>query len=172
MCALDGRDGYLTRRTGSAIRGLAASSTLPRIKYASSPSNAHMRLRTLEICLTATLAFGRHDASAQSALSGERINIARATGKIVIDGDLSDEGWRGATRGEKWYEINPGDNTEPKVRNVGYLAYDDRFVYAGFQFADPTPGRIRAPLGDRDNVSGFTDYGGIILDTRNDGRSA
>ena len=131
-----------------------------------------MRLRTLEICLTATLAFGRHDASAQSALSGERINIARATGKIVIDGDLSDEGWRGATRVEKWYEINPGDNTEPKVRNVGYLAYDDRFVYAGFQFDDPDPRTIRAPLGDRDNVPSFTDYGGVILDTRNDGRTA
>jgi len=63
---------------------------------------------------------------AQSALSGEPIRVSRATGVITIDGDLADEAWRTATRVEKWYEANPGDNTEPKVRNVGYLTFDDR----------------------------------------------
>jgi hypothetical protein len=58
------------------------------------------------------------------------------------------------------------------VKSVGYLAYDDRFLYAGFQFDDPDPGAIRAPFTDRDNISGNgTDYGGIIVDARNDGRS-
>ena len=111
-------------------------------------------------------------ASGQSALSGEAIRITRAAGPIAIDGDLSDEGWKGAARVEKWYEINPGDNTEPAVANLALLVYDDRFFYAGFEFSDPDPGSIRAPLGDRDNVPGFTDYGGVILDTRNDGHSA
>jgi len=111
-------------------------------------------------------------ARAQTALSGERITIGRATGKIAIDGDLSDEGWKGATRVARWYETNPADNAEPKVRNVGYLAYDDHSLYAGFEFDDPNPSAIRAPLGDRDNVPGFTDYGGVIIDTRNDGRTA
>src|SRR2546428_1786631 len=125
-------------------------------------------MRTLPICLcAAALLVCAERAGAQSPLSGEPIRVTRASARIAIDGDLSDEGWRGATRVEKWYEINPGDNTEPKVKNVGYLAYDDRFFYAGFEFEDPNPGGIRAPLGDRDNVPGFTDYGGIILDTRN-----
>ena len=53
------------------------------------------------------------------------------TGSITVDGDLSDEGWRNATRVDKWYETHPGDNIEPKVRNVGYLTYDDHFFYAG-----------------------------------------
>jgi len=52
-------------------------------------------------------------AHAQSSLAGETIHITRATSAIAIDGDLSDEGWRTATRVEKWYEVNPGDNTEP-----------------------------------------------------------
>src|SRR6058998_3106543 len=133
-----------------------------------------MGARRLTLCAIAglTTVSAVSPAFPQSSLAGDTIHISRATGPITIDGDLSDEGWRGATRVEKWYEINPGDNTEPKVKNVGYLAYDDHFFYAGFEFGDPTPGGIRAPLGDRDNVPGFTDYGGIILDTRNDGRSA
>jgi hypothetical protein len=112
-------------------------------------------------------------AAAQSALSGDSIHIARATGSITVDGDLSDEGWRTANRVEQWYETNPGDNVPPNVKNTGYLAYDDRFFYAGFEFDDPDPTSIRAPYADHDNISGsFTDYGGVILDTRNDGHSA
>ena len=109
---------------------------------------------------------------AQTPLSGERLRIARAAGPIQVDGQLGDEGWRTAQPVEKWYETNPGDNVEPKVRSVGYLAYDDRFFYAAFEFDDPDPSTIRAPYSDRDNISGnATDYGGIILDTRNDGHS-
>ena len=68
---------------------------------------------------------------AQSALSGDRLAITRAAGHITVDGDLSDEGWQHATRIDKWYEVKPGDNTEPPVKNVGYLTFDDRFFYAG-----------------------------------------
>jgi hypothetical protein len=99
------------------------------------------------------------------------IGIHRAAGAIKIDGDLSDEGWKRAVRVDTWYEVNPGDNTPPKVQNVGYLTYDDKFFYAGFEFQDPEPSAIRAPLGDRDNVPSSTDYGGVILDTRNDGKT-
>jgi hypothetical protein len=110
---------------------------------------------------------GAEDASQH----GAEIHIARATGPIKVDGDLSDPGWQGATKITTWYETNPGDNTEPKVKNVGYLAYDDRYLYAAFEFFDPTPEKIRAPYGDRDNVPSYTDYGGIILDARNDGKT-
>ena len=117
-------------------------------------------------CLVSTAAFG------QTAFSGEPLHINRTSGTIRIDGRLDDDGWREAARVEKWYETNPGDNIEPNVGNMALLAYDDRYFYAAFEFADPDPSSIRAPLGDRDNVPGFTDYGGVILDTRNDGHSA
>jgi hypothetical protein len=107
---------------------------------------------------------------AQSALSGEAIHITRATGHITIDGDLSDDGWRAATRIDKWYEVVPGDNVEPKVKNVGYLTYDERFFYAAFEFEDPNPSAIRAPFADRDDIgNGYNDYGGILLDARGTG---
>src|SRR5215510_5035484 len=66
-------------------------------------------------------------AFAQTSVRGETYAIGRAKGSITIDGSLSDEGWRDALRIERWYEINPGDNTEPAVRNVGYVTYDDKY---------------------------------------------
>jgi hypothetical protein len=69
-------------------------------------------------------------ARAQSSLSGSTLRITRATGPIRVDGDLSDDAWRTAVRIDKWYEVTPGDNTEPPVKSVGYLSYDDRYLYA------------------------------------------
>ncbi len=110
-------------------------------------------------------------AGADDSLRGAEIHITRAAGPIVVDGDLSDPGWKGATRVDTWYETRPGDNVPPKVRSVAYLTYDDRYFYAGFEFSDPDPARIRAPYADRDDISEAIDYGGVVLDTRNDGRT-
>jgi uncharacterized protein DUF5916/cellulose/xylan binding protein with CBM9 domain len=104
---------------------------------------------------------------------GQTYQITRAAGAIHIDGDLSDEGWRNAMRIDKWYEATPGNNTEPAVKNVGYLTYDDRYLYVGLEFEDPDPSAIRAPLGDHDNLNGnSTDFGGIFIDAQNTGRTA
>lgn len=110
--------------------------------------------------------------AAGDELRGAEIRVARAAGPISVDGDLGDEGWKGAAPIETFYETNPGDNVPPKVRTVGRLAYDDRFLYASLECDDPEPGRIRAPFSQRDVLGGGTDYAGIILDTRNDGRTA
>jgi hypothetical protein len=108
----------------------------------------------------------------QATVEVAPLTLSRAAGPIAVDGSLADAGWRGAAQVDTWFETNPGDNVPPKVRNVGYLTYDDKFFYAGFEFEDPEPRKIKAPLGDRDNVPGDTDYGGIILDARNDGKTA
>lgn len=102
---------------------------------------------------------------------GDEIRISRAAGAVLVDGSLSDPGWRDATRVDTWYETRPGDNTPPKVQSVGYLTYDDRFLYAGFEFSDPDPSKIRAPYSDRDDIGSGIDYGGVILDARNDSRT-
>jgi hypothetical protein len=99
-------------------------------------------------------------------------HIVRAPGPIVLDGELSDAGWQGVTPITRWYETNIGDNVEPPVANAAWLAYDDENFYAGFQFEDPAPLGVRSPLGDHDAVSSPTDYAGIIVDSRNDGKSA
>ncbi len=112
-------------------------------------------------------------AAAQSSLAGAALRISRATGPIRIDGDLSDEGWRGATRITTWFEVAPGDNNEPPVRNVGYLTFDERFLYVGFELDDPNVSAIRAPLGDHDAINGNAmDFAGVFIDPLNTGRTA
>src|SRR3954454_14554718 len=110
---------------------------------------------------------------AQSSLAGETLHISRATGPIKIDGNLSDEGWQNVAPLTTWYEVNPGDNTPPTMRNVGRIAYDERFLYAAFEFDDPDPGAIRAPYSDRDDSGGgFYDFGGMFLDAGDSGHTA
>jgi hypothetical protein len=131
-----------------------------------------MRSAAVLVCVVAALLPAR-TAMAQATFAGDTIHITKATGRITIDGDLSDEAWQHATRIDKWYETQPGDNTEPKVKNVGYLTFDDRFLYAAFEFEDPNPTAMRAPFADRDNIgNGFDDYAGIIVDARNTGSTA
>ncbi len=96
----------------------------------------------------------------------------RITSPIVVDGDLSDAGWQGVPAVTRWFETNVGDNVEPQVANLAYLAYDESHFYAGFRFEDPDPAGVRAPLGDRDQLSGATDYAGVIIDGNNDGKTA
>ncbi len=106
------------------------------------------------------------------AAMGPEIRIARTASPIVVDGDLSDPEWKAVPPITDWLETNPGDNIPPKVRSVAYLAYDQDFLYAAFEFDEPDPKAIRAPLGDRDNLRGYTDYGGLIIDSQNDGHTA
>ena len=73
----------------------------------------------LSTAVMAAIAASASSTSAQMSLRGETYTVARAKGTIVIDGNLSDEGWRDAVRIERWYEINPGDNIEPPVKCVG-----------------------------------------------------
>ncbi|HSM13069.1 MAG TPA: DUF5916 domain-containing protein [Thermoanaerobaculia bacterium] len=104
--------------------------------------------------------------------NGPPIRVARLSGPVRIDGDLSDPAWSEVEPVSTWFETNPGDNLEPSVHNVARLAYDDEYLYVAFEFDDPDPGSVRSPLGDRDNVPSYTDYGGLILDATNDGKSA
>lgn len=131
-----------------------------------------MSARCLLQALLTALVVATPSASAQTALRGETYAISRAKGTITIDGDLSDEGWRDALRIDRWYEIDPGDNIDPPVKSVGYLTYDDKYFYAGFEFDDPNPKAIVAPFGDHDYLQGNVDYGGVWLDTRNEGHTA
>lgn len=100
------------------------------------------------------------------------LTVTRISDRIEIDGDLSDGAWQGVTPITTWYETNVGDNVAPQVRNSARLAYDGEFLYAAFDFEDPKPHAVRAPIGDHDAVSGSTDYGGLIIDGHNDGKTA
>lgn len=100
------------------------------------------------------------------------ITLHAAAGPITIDGDLSDAGWQGAAKIDTFYETSPADNIPAKVKTVAYLTYDTKNFYIGIYAYDPNPKAIRAPYVERDNVIGTDDNIAILLDTRNDKRSA
>ena len=52
------------------------------------------------------------------------------------------------------------------------MTYDDHFFYVAIRCDDPRPGDIRAQYVERDHVSSDQDFAGIMLDTKNDGRTA
>jgi hypothetical protein len=104
--------------------------------------------------------------------AAESVMLEVAEAPIQIDGELSDAAWQRATKYETWYETNPGDNVEPKVKTVGWVTYDSRFLYFGVESFDPDPKAISGGYADHDQISGNTDdYVGVLLDTRNDGKS-
>ncbi|HYI11187.1 MAG TPA: DUF5916 domain-containing protein [Thermoanaerobaculia bacterium] len=100
-----------------------------------------------------------------------QVSIAKLSGKITVDGDVTDSAWKDARKVEGFVEYFRGDNTIPPARTVGLIAYDAEAVYVAFEAEDPRPRDIRAPLVDRDKVLGDQDYVAILIDTLNDRRS-
>ena len=111
-------------------------------------------------------------AHADLSENGPPTMLRRLSGPVAIDGAIDETAWKDAALVDTWWETNPGNNVEPAVKNLAWVGYDDDYLYAAFDFADPEPMAIRAPLGDRDDVGSPTDYGGLILDPRGDGKGA
>lgn len=120
------------------------------------------RAAALGLALQATLA-------AAATASPPELMLPRIAGTIVVDGDLSDEAWKGAVRVDRFFEIVPGDNVEPPVATAGLLAYDSGYLYVGAICQDPDPSRIRAPYVERDHVTD-QDLIQIDVDARVDAR--
>ncbi|HKO54544.1 MAG TPA: DUF5916 domain-containing protein [Thermoanaerobaculia bacterium] len=113
-------------------------------------------------------------ATASSVLAADApppLQMHRTSAPITLDGDLNDAGWRDAAIIDRFYETAPADNTEPKVKTIAYVTYDDRNFYIGVRAFDPDPSKIRAPFVERDAVIGTDDNIAVFLDTRNDKRS-
>src|SRR2546428_11607088 len=94
------------------------------------------------------------------------ISLPRVSGPIVVDGDLSDPGWKGAAVVDTFFETVFGDNRAPSVTTLAWLAYDARDLYTAVPSDDPDPRKIRAPYVDRDQVIGTDAHVALFLDTR------
>ena len=88
------------------------------------------------------------------------LNAERVQGKISIDGDLSDTGWRNAAMAENFAEHQPGDQTEPPVKTEAFITYDSENLYVAFVCYDD-PSKVRATLCERDKI--FSDDNTVLL---------
>ena len=92
--------------------------------------------------------------------------VPRASGKIVIDGDLTDPGWAGAARAVNFTEVSPRESGRPDVETEAWVTYDAENLYVAI-LAKDDPRTIRSSLTDRDAIF-QDDFAGILLDTYGD----
>ena len=95
------------------------------------------------------------------------LEVKRCEGAIKADGDLSDPGWRNAATVSKFHEHFPGDQTDPAVKTVAMITYDDNNLYVAFICYD-NPADIHMTYSQRDRA--FQDDNVLLaLDTYGDG---
>jgi hypothetical protein len=98
-----------------------------------------------------------------------QLQAIRNTGKLKIDGNLSDSAWKSAAKMDSLVEFRPkvGAVEEFGVRTETYLMYDDAGIYFGGYCHERTKDSIAYELKGRDGF-GMNDYIGIIFDTYKD----
>jgi hypothetical protein len=72
--------------------------------------------------------------------------------KIVLDGKLDEAAWTRAKIVDRFWEIFPNAETEPRVRTEAWYAYDSQALYVAIRAHDPNVAELRAPFARRDNV--------------------
>ena len=163
-----------TAATGSAKRlsrmflsrspeGTRQPESVPQNSYGTLTSKELMRIRRRDVVMGLALGLWQRGPLRRSRRSPAiRSQSPGRQGRSTIDGDLSDDGWRGAhARRQSGTKPTPATTSSRRSSNVGYLTYDDQFFYAGFEFEDPDPGRSarRSPT-TTTSATATTDYGG------------
>ena len=112
--------------------------------------------RAMATWVLAALAIFSRGATHRGADRRCRANPFTSPGRRATDHDRrpSRRRWLAQRRASRALVRNatPATTSSRRSTSVGYLAYDDRFFYAAFEFDDPNPSSIRAPLGDHDHV--------------------
>jgi hypothetical protein len=99
------------------------------------------------------------------------LDVKRRTGEIVIDGNVTDQGWQDAATAGNFCQSFPVYGLKPPCGTVAKITYDDAYLYVVMIAEDTHPEDIRAHYSGRDGISS-DDFMGIILDTYGDGSKA
>jgi hypothetical protein len=92
------------------------------------------------------------------------INIPELEKPPIIDGKISEGEWKNAVIIDKFYQIAPGNNTEPSEKTEFFVGYDDNNMYFLAKCYAEDPGIIRDFHCSRDAIY-TTDRIFIFLDT-------
>ena len=98
------------------------------------------------------------------------LEVTRLTTPLVVDGVMSDEGWRGIEPLPMTMYI-PVFRGQPAQRTEMRVAYDDEYLYVGGWFYDTDPAGIRINSLYRDRWNG-DDALAIYIDAFNDNQNA
>jgi hypothetical protein len=95
------------------------------------------------------------------------LTVHRLSGKIAIDGDLNDDGWKDAAHVDDFTAALPVPNARPTEKSEAFITYDNDYLYIAMIGHDKNPSAIRASKVARDQIWD-DDFMGIILDTYGD----
>ena len=116
------------------------------------------------LCLITTVLVAAQDGFKPSYLP--TLHVTPLEGKIKIDGNLDDSGWKSAQKCGGFAETSPGDQVKPDVESAAWITYDEFNLYVAL-IAWDNPKEIRVSMRDRDNIF-KDDYFGVLLDTYGD----
>ena len=101
----------------------------------------------------------------------EKLSIPKVEGNIFLDGDLSEDIWKKATKVELEYETSPGENVPATIKTTAYIAENSDSLLIAFIAEDPEPKKIQSSLKARD-TAWSDDRVGFKIDPFNNQRKA
>ncbi len=92
------------------------------------------------------------------------INIKKASGKIVLDGELSEKEWQESEVTSDFWMSFPVDDriAPPEIQTEVRLTYDDHFIYLGIVCYDDDDYTIQTLKRDVNFVE--SDFFGVVID--------
>ena len=88
---------------------------------------------------------------------------------IAIDGDVTEDEWKGAVEYELLYEIEPSYNGPAEHKTTALVKHDSEYIYFAFK-AFGNKEYIRASIRSRDGIAWSNDNVVVAIDTYGDGR--
>jgi hypothetical protein len=96
----------------------------------------------------------------------QAVSVSRAP---VVDGDLSDEAWKGAPEITDFTQHNPDDGKPATRKTVVRIVYTDEAIYFGAMMYDSTP--VATLLARRDSYDLQSDWFRVNISPQHDGLS-
>ena len=81
----------------------------------------------------------------------EAVRLAQGE-RVALDGRLDEPVWTRATKVDRFWEIFPDAEKEPRVRTEAWYAHDGHALFVAIRAFDPDVALLRAPFARRDNV--------------------
>ncbi|HET6721367.1 MAG TPA: DUF5916 domain-containing protein, partial [Chitinophagaceae bacterium] len=112
--------------------------------------------------------FLQNIAIAQTTTS-QQMAATRTSLPIKIDGEITDEAWKTASKATNFIEQRPtfGSPENEKTKTEFYLLYDDNAIYIGGFCHEQSRDSIATELVGRDNI-GVNDFIGVVFDAYQD----
>lgn len=92
------------------------------------------------------------------------LNIKKATGPIVVDGEITEADWQLSDSAGNFFLNFPFDTSEAKNQTVVYMTYDNQNLYIAAKCFDPTPEKCVIQSLKRDFSYPVTDAFAVYID--------